>query len=916
MNRRCFPLVAASLMALSSQAQQIDFNIASRKAAEVTALNFTPVGVKQGNTYQFALGGLEITLDTPVKDQIIKSNWFKQGIQLGDRLTSDGIVVYPSKGDNAQLRITIRGLKPGHHSLLAYHNIVDGLTGNIPSIQVSREKEQIITVKKGKKRIQQKNMMQEILAQDIKQTVREMKASQSGQSYIEFDVTDDQPVVIHYQLQGVDNANNTLTINGLVFDKANPKATALNPYPADDDLHVNAEGGKVVLRWQAGEGAKQHLIYIGQRADQLKKVATTEEAAFKVTGLSSANDYYWRVDEVDANGKVSEGEVWNFRPRRLAFPGAEGYGRFAIGGRGGSVYHVTSLEDNPENPQPGSLRYGITKVKGPRTIVFDVAGIIDLKDRLVCSDPFITVAGQTAPGKGILLREHPFGFGSEGIFRFIRLRLGKYLDKNGKTITLDGLGAAGCDNTIIDHCSVGWTIDEAFSSRNAKSLTLQRTLISEALNVAGHPNYSAGTAHGYAATIGGGEMSATLKVGSYHHNLLAHCEGRNWSLSGGLDGVGAYDGHHDVFNNVVYNWGGRATDGGSHEVNFVNNYYKMGPATTQKKLFRLQLEGTGSGTQSAYVHGNIRQAAGNGALTEDKLKDTYVVETSNGQVVNWEPFVSKPFFESLAAIESAKAAYKNVLCDVGANQPFLDNHDTRMVNETLAGTTTTVGSQSGKKGLIDSEEDKGCEGFKGLNITEAKREANWDTDQDGMPDWWEEVKGVSDGNTDENADGYTNLEEYLNWLAEPHFTLKQSESVTIDMKKYFAGYTNNPQFECEAKGDAMSKMSHDTGANEGEYIFTANEDCGKALVDYTVKVSDDDNISTYTRTFHFYLTDGSATGIQNIQTSTAADSYEVYNAAGIKVRKGKNLDSLPSGVYIIKALKDGKVISSKKTCIQ
>lgn len=214
------------------------------------------------------------------------------------------------------------------------------------------------------------------------------------------------------------------------------------------------------------------------------------------------------------------------------------------------------------------------------------------------------------------------------------MRLG-HKETNGGTISdedkvngLDGMGMAGNDNAIMDHCSISWTIDEAFSSRNAKSLTLQRALISEALNVAGHPNYSAGTAHGYAATIGGGEMSATLKVGSYHHNLLAHCEGRNWSLSGGLDGVGAYDGHHDVFNNVVYNWGGRATDGGSHEVNFVNNYYKMGPATTQKKLFRLQLEGTGSGTQSAYVHGNIRQAAGNGALTEDKLKDTYVVETS------------------------------------------------------------------------------------------------------------------------------------------------------------------------------------------------------------------------------------------------------------------------------------------------
>lgn len=176
------------------------------------------------------------------------------------------------------------------------------------------------------------------------------------------------------------------------------------------------------------------------------------------------------------------------------------------------------------------------------------------------------------------------------------MRLG-HKETNGGTISdedkvngLDGMGMAGNDNAIMDHCSISWTIDEAFSSRNAKSLTLQRTLISEALNVAGHPNYSAGTAHGYAATIGGGEMSATLKVGSYHHNLLAHCEGRNWSLSGGLDGVGAYDGHHDVFNNVVYNWGGRATDGGSHEVNFVNNYYKMGPATTQRNCSAFSLK--------------------------------------------------------------------------------------------------------------------------------------------------------------------------------------------------------------------------------------------------------------------------------------------------------------------------------------
>lgn len=800
-NRRCFPLVAASLMALSSQAQQVDFNIASRKAAEVTALNFTPVGVKQGNTYQFALGGLEITLDTPVKDQIIKSNWFKQGIQLGDRLTSDGIVVYPSKGDNAQLRITIRGLKPGHHSLLAYHNIVDGLTGNIPSIQVSREKEQITTIKKGKKRIQQKSMMQEILAQDIKQTVREMKASQSGQSYIEFDVTDDQPVVIHYQLQGVDNANNTLTINGLVFDKANPKATALNPYPADDDLHVKAEGGK-----------------------------------------------------------VSEGEVWNFRPCRLAFPGAEGYGRFAIGGRDGSVYHVTSLEDNPENPQPGSLRYGITKVKGPRTIVFDVAGIIDLKDRLVCSDPFITVAGQTAPGKGILLREHPFGFGSEGIFRFIRLRLGKYLDKNGKTITLDGLGAAGCDNTIIDHCSVGWTIDEAFSSRNGKNISFQHNLISEALNQAGHQNY-VNAKHGYAATIGG-------NVGSFHHNLLANNEGRNWSMGGGLDGAGYYAGRLDLFNNVVYNWGNRACDGGAHEVNFVGNYYKMGPATSMKYILNAQLEGTGQGSQAYYMHDNIRQnyvgdmkqnagavAGKHGELVSDKEGETYKYTTSHGQVVNWKVFTDKPFFPSYAKAESARAAFKNVLSDVGANQPCIDQHDQRMVEETLNGTYKYVGSKTGKKGLIDDNLDAGNDAWKEFEALTDRRPANWDTDQDGMPDWWEKLAGTNPSAADNNEltdSEYTQLERYLNWLAEPHFVTSAGNKLTINLKQYFAGYNQQPVFTLESSIQPQKgKMKLN---KKGILTISLNKKAADCLIDIKVKATDNDQVASLQRTFHIAIT--------------------------------------------------------------
>ena len=149
---------------------------------------------------------------------------------------------------------------------------------------------------------------------------------------------------------------------------------------------------------------------------------------------------------------------------------------------------------------------------------------------------------------------------------------------------MDGMGMASGNNSIFDHCSISWTIDEAFSSRSGLNITLQRTLISEALNEAGHKNYPAGTQHGYAASIGG-------EIGSFHHNLLAHCAGRNWSLAGGLThGTTTYAGRLDIRNNVVYNWRNRTTDGGAHEVNFVNNYYKPGavwPAMVRSPFIRV-----------------------------------------------------------------------------------------------------------------------------------------------------------------------------------------------------------------------------------------------------------------------------------------------------------------------------------------
>jgi hypothetical protein len=380
------------------------------------------------------------------------------------------------------------------------------------------------------------------------------------------------------------------------------------------------------------------------------------------------------------------------------------------------------------------------------------------------------------------MRTAPFGVGSDCVCRYVRSRL-------GAGTTYDGLGMAGAKYSITDHCSISWTIDEAFSSRGAQNMTLQRTLISEALNIAGHQNYPAGTAHGYAATIGG-------DIGSFHHNLLAHCTGRNWSMGGGLDGNGYYSGRLDIFNNVVYNWGGRATDGGAHEVNFVNNYYKEGAATSQHTILKADLEGTGKGTQSYYSAGNVQQGPTGTLLcngTETGCSRTYT--TSNDQVVDWTVFVDQPFFPSYATVDLAKDAYKSVLSDVGCNMPIFDDHDKRIVREAFTGTYTYTGSLSKKGGIIDTQDEAG--GYE--NYPEETRPAGFDTDHDGLPNWWETLNGTnpnsaandfSDANADANKDGYTALEDYLEWMSVPHYYIGEQGTDTIDLTSLTAGYVN------------------------------------------------------------------------------------------------------------------------------
>lgn len=850
-------LAALAFVAMAAEAQKIDFNLPGK---ESTSTEDGFVSWSMGRT----MGSQSAEFETPDGGKItikveavtgegfegngVNCNWWKDGVNKYSKLVSDGVYPIildaannytPSTTKNMGLKFTISGLPAGNHSLSAYHNNTDGLTNPYPKLNVKVNGETVLT--------------------GVEQSIRAQSLEKAGMSHISFTAKAGEDVVIEYQTvmeEGKTYSNCYAVVNALVFDKEDPNTAAVCVMPQHLDFHYDCDAtGEARLEWTAGSTAVKHQLYFGTDADNLSMLTETPATTYTTEKLSALYTYYWRVDEVDASGKVIEGDVWSFRPRHDAFPGAEGYGRYAIGGRGGTVYHVTNLSDDVDNPREGSLRYGIKNVTGPRTIVFDIGGYITLKGRLTCSDPYVTIAGQTAPGQGITLRGAPFGVASDGITRFIRSYRGYGGDANGpieaeQNKGLDGLGMAGNDNSIMDHCSVSWTTDEAFSSRNSMGITLQRTMISEALNQADHPNYSSGNRHGYAATIGGGKDGKG--AGSYHHNLLAHCEGRNWSLSGGLTGGGDYDGSIDAFNNVVYNWGSRATDGGTHMLNFVNNYYKKGPATSQNYLLRHQFEGTGNGSQAAYVKGNIREET-NGTKTQDKEGNTYRYETSGGQVLSWEPWSAEPFFPSLANIESAEAAYYNVLSDVGCTLPFFNDHDKRIVRETATRTTTYKGSKTGKAGLIDREWD--AEGY--VTIAAKKRAADWDTDQDGMPDWWEDANGldkaVADNNLDIDGDGYTALEDYLNWMALPHYELANGDTLQIALHDFFAGYP--------VDGTEYSVPSPVAGVTldaDNLTFYTANATSKLVAINVTAAYKG----FSLTRTFNVFV-DGPAAGDAN-----------------------------------------------------
>ena len=415
--------------------------------------------------------------------------------------------------------------------------------------------------------------------------------------------------------------------------------------------------------------------------------------------------------------------------QQLAFPTAEGFGRYTTGGRGGKVCIVTNLKDSGD----GSLRDCVLK-HGARTIVFAVSGTIALKSPLDINRGNLTIAGQTAPGDGICVRGYPVSVKDDNVIvRYMRFRLGDMEKIEG-----DAFGGRDNKNIILDHCSVSWSTDEDASFYWNKNFTMQWCIISEALNNSIHHK----GAHGYGG-IWGGEYA------SFHHNLIASNHSRNPRFSGSQTTENPKGEYVDFRNNVIYNWGDNSIYGGEKGTyNLVNNYFKPGPATSHSKRDRIVEPYTPYG--NFFISGNYMK--GSDEVTEDNW---------DGGVQCDQPLEAKIdtafSIQGNVNTQDAKTAYKLVLANAGASRKR-DSVDRRIVESVKTDKTMY------KNGIINSQDNVG--GWPELDSFPAPK----DKDQDGMPDIWEKKKKL-DVNSDDSAKNtldrnYTNLEVYMNSLVE------------------------------------------------------------------------------------------------------------------------------------------------------
>ena len=437
----------------------------------------------------------------------------------------------------------------------------------------------------------------------------------------------------------------------------------------------------------------------------------------------------------------------------VAFPGAEGFGKYSSGGRGGSVLIVTNLNDDGE----GSLRKAV-QAKGPRIIVFAVSGTIRLISPLSIRGD-VTIAGQTAPGDGICIADQPVSLGGNNIIlRYLRFRLGdRYQNKgmvNGSGHD-DALGGSKRNHIIIDHCSISWSTDECFSVYGGDSTTLQWNIISEPLNYSYH--FEEGDKdwehHGYGGIWGGVHLSA-------HHNLFAHCNSRNPRFNGTR--LGASKELADFRNNVIYNWGHNNTYGGEDgQYNIINNYYKYGPSTGKNVKYRIV---NPSRTETLpygkwYVDGNVVDEA------RDVSRNNWLgIHMGNGgtDADKREAVADKAFPAENIFTQSATDAYESVLKYAGASFRR-DTLDARIISDVKNRTGRLIDVQGGFPHGTPFE--MSLMAWPALQSLEAPV----DKDRDGMPDDWEKKQGLDPANASDAvaytlSKSYTNIEVYINNL--------------------------------------------------------------------------------------------------------------------------------------------------------
>jgi len=425
-----------------------------------------------------------------------------------------------------------------------------------------------------------------------------------------------------------------------------------------------------------------------------------------------------------------------------AFPGAEGFGAFTPGGRGGKVCLVTTLADYDPNDEPavrGSLREAV-EMSGPRIIVFRVAGNIKLNAALVVSNPYVTIAGQTAPGDGICLTTYTVVIATHDVIvRYVRMRLGDEVGAESGTLDIyDG------QNVIVDHCSVSWSIDEVLSVTRpeTRNVTVQWCIIAEGLNRSFHPKGE----HGHGSLLRSFDGGMT-----FHHNVYAHNHSRNPRPGSYPDAPGLI---LDFRNNVIYDWGQNAGYSGEHRLrlNYVNNYLRPGRSTRETQ--RRYAFSVGGIKTSVFLAGN--RLRGFPEADEDNwrmMRPSGDMREMGGWGDELEAAVGReqPFPAPPIALQSAEEAYGSILPHVGATLPARDAADRRLMREI----------RTGRGRIIDSQEDVG--GWPRLRTAAPAKDA----DLDGMPDRWErrhnlDAQDAADSSADADGDGYTNIEEYLN----------------------------------------------------------------------------------------------------------------------------------------------------------